>query len=111
MGDHILNFSAGNEFTLGFESGEFNRSSFRGSGDRSGFGMGNPPEGGMGGRGGGGGIAWWRRNASRWDRLRRDKDQVLKKLILKFGWSLGANDNKCTSLSVSVILSQFFSKS
>ncbi len=50
VGDHILNLSAGNEFTLSFESGEFNRSSFRGSGDRSGFGMGNPPEGGMGGR-------------------------------------------------------------
>ena len=63
VGDHILNLAPGDEFTLGFESGEFNRGSFKGHGDRSGFGTGNPPEGGMGGgegwegrseRGGGG---------------------------------------------------------
>jgi len=53
VGDHILNLSPGDEFSLGFESGEFNRSGFGKRGDGSGFGMDNPPEGGMGGRGGG----------------------------------------------------------
>ncbi|MDO8549856.1 MAG: hypothetical protein Q7S39_06875 [Ignavibacteria bacterium] len=53
-GDHILNLSPGDEFSLGFESGEFNRGSFGKRGEGSGFGMGNtPPDGGMGGRDGG----------------------------------------------------------
>jgi len=53
VGGHILNLSPGDEFTLGFESGEFNRNGFGRRGEGSGFGMGNPPEGGMGGRGDG----------------------------------------------------------
>ena len=53
VGDHIFNLSSGDEFTLGFESGEFNRRNFGGQDRSSGMGMGNPPEGGMGGRDGG----------------------------------------------------------
>ena len=51
VGDHILNLSPGNEFSLGFESGEFSMGDF-GKQDGSGFGMGgNMPGGGMEGRG------------------------------------------------------------
>ena len=53
VGEHILNLLPGDEFALGFESGEFNRNGFGRRGEDSRFGMGNPP-GGMGGRGIGG---------------------------------------------------------
>lgn len=63
VGNHVLNLLSGDHFNIGFESGEFNGSGFGRRGEGSGFRMGNPPEGEMGGRGRmpGGGMGRGRR--------------------------------------------------
>lgn len=90
VGDHVLNLAPGDEFTLGFESGEFNRGSFRGRGDRSGYGRENPPEGGMSG-----GEGWESREGRgerRGDGMGRGERPSLEKIDFDVSVLLAANN-------------------
>ena len=90
VGDHVLNLAPGDEFTLGFESGEFNRGNFKGRGDRSGYGAENPPEGG--GMGGGEG---WEGREGRGERrgggMGRGERQTLEKIDFEVSVLLAVN--------------------